>query len=82
MEIEWNRQDGARVVARAWVDPAFRELLLRDGTAACKEFGYFGPQGEYTGCRNRSKNGWRVSYRADRRGTQPDSGHSPLATWG
>lgn len=48
MEIEWDPQNGARVVARAWVDPAFRELLLRDGTAACKEFGYFGPQGEYT----------------------------------
>ena len=30
---------GARVVAKAWVDPAFRQRLLRDGTAAIGEFG-------------------------------------------
>ena len=30
---------GARVVARAWLDPAFRELLLRDGTAAVEGMG-------------------------------------------
>ena len=30
---------GARVVARAWSDPAFRALLLRDGGAAIAEFG-------------------------------------------
>jgi nitrile hydratase len=34
-------------VARAWVDPAYRERLLRDGTAACDQFGYTGVQGEY-----------------------------------
>lgn len=39
--------NGARVVAKAWSDPAYRELLLRDGTAACEMFGYTGPQGEY-----------------------------------
>ena len=32
--------DGARVVARAWVDPEFKERLLQDSTAAVKEFGY------------------------------------------
>ena len=32
--------DGARVVARAWTDPAFRERLLTDGTAAVEELGY------------------------------------------
>jgi nitrile hydratase len=32
--------DGARVVARAWVDAAFRERLLRDGTTAVEELGY------------------------------------------
>jgi len=48
MEVEWDPKNGARVVARAWVDPEFRALLLRDGTAACKQFGYHGPQGEYT----------------------------------
>ncbi|MCX2887743.1 MULTISPECIES: nitrile hydratase subunit alpha [Pseudomonas] len=47
MEYEWKPENGARVVAKAWVDPSFRELLLRDGTAACAEFGYTGPQGEY-----------------------------------
>ena len=30
---------GARVVARAWVDPAFRTRLLANGTAACEELG-------------------------------------------
>jgi nitrile hydratase len=30
---------GARVVARAWVDPAFKQRLLADGSAACQELG-------------------------------------------
>ena len=30
---------GARVVARAWSDPAFKARLLADGTAACRELG-------------------------------------------
>jgi len=30
---------GARVVARAWTDPAYRARLLADGTAACRELG-------------------------------------------
>jgi len=30
---------GARMVARAWTDPAYRELLLRDGTAAAEAMG-------------------------------------------
>ena len=30
---------GARVVARAWVDDAFRQRLLKNGTAACEELG-------------------------------------------
>lgn len=47
MAHEWSPENGARVVAKAWVDPQFRELLLRDGTAACAQFGYTGPQGEY-----------------------------------
>jgi nitrile hydratase len=38
---------GARMVARAWVDPAYRERLLADGTAAAAELGYGGPEGEY-----------------------------------
>jgi nitrile hydratase len=47
MENDFDPANGARVVARAWVDPAYRELLLRDGTAACDQFGYTGVQGEY-----------------------------------
>jgi len=47
MENDFDPANGARVVARAWVDPAYRELLLRDGTAACDQFGYTGAQGEY-----------------------------------
>jgi len=30
---------GAKVVARAWTDPAFKQRLLADGTAACEELG-------------------------------------------
>lgn len=44
---DWSPRNGARVVARAWTDPAYRERLLSDGTAACAELGYAGPQGEY-----------------------------------
>jgi nitrile hydratase len=40
-------RNGARVVARAWVDPAFREWLLRDATAAIASLGYTGRQGEH-----------------------------------
>ena len=43
----WSPRNGARVVARAWVDPDYRTRLLADGTAACAELGYSGPQGEY-----------------------------------
>ena len=32
--------NGARVVARAWADPAFRERLLKDANSACAELGY------------------------------------------
>jgi len=44
---DWSPRNGARVVARAWVDPEYRKRLLADGTAACAELGYAGPQGEY-----------------------------------
>jgi nitrile hydratase len=33
---------GAEIVARAWIDPAFRERLIKDGTAAIAEYGYEG----------------------------------------
>lgn len=38
---------GARVVAKAWVDPAFRERLLADATAAAAELGFGGIEGEH-----------------------------------
>jgi nitrile hydratase subunit alpha len=40
-------RNGAKVVARAWVDPAYKERLLRDATAAIAEFGFTGRQGEH-----------------------------------
>lgn len=39
--------NGAKVVARAWTDPEYRQRLLHDGTAAIKELGFSGPQGEH-----------------------------------
>jgi nitrile hydratase len=39
-------RNGAQVVARAWVDPAYKQRLLEDGTAALAEFGFSGRQGE------------------------------------
>ena len=40
-------RNGARVVARAWVDPAYRDWLRRDATAAIASLGYSGRQGEH-----------------------------------
>jgi nitrile hydratase len=39
--------NGAKVVARAWTDAAYRERLLSDGTAAINELGFSGPEGDY-----------------------------------
>jgi nitrile hydratase len=46
-ENDIGPMNGARVVARAWVDPAYRARLLADGTAAIAELGFGGPQGEH-----------------------------------
>jgi nitrile hydratase len=40
-------RNGARVVARAWIDPAYKQRLLSDATAAIEELGYGGAQGEH-----------------------------------
>ena len=40
-------QNGARVVARAWNDPAYRARLMSDATGAIAELGYEGRQGEH-----------------------------------
>jgi nitrile hydratase len=39
--------NGAKVVAKAWIDPAYRQRLLADGTGSIKELGFSGPQGEH-----------------------------------
>ncbi|MGN6377850.1 MAG: nitrile hydratase subunit alpha [Gaiellales bacterium] len=44
---EIGPQNGARMVARAWVDPAYRERLLADGAAAAAELGYAGAEGDH-----------------------------------
>ena len=44
-ENDIGPQNGAKVVARAWVDPAYRERLLADGAAAIAELGYGGAEG-------------------------------------
>lgn len=38
---------GARVVAKAWSDPAFKQRLLKNGIDACAELGIGGPETEY-----------------------------------
>ena len=40
-------RNGARVVARAWADPAYKQRLLTDADAAIAELGYGGQQGEH-----------------------------------
>lgn len=40
-------RNGARVVARAWADPAFRAALLEDATSVVADLGYYGRQGEH-----------------------------------
>ena len=46
-ETKVGPHNGARVVARAWSDPAYRDWLLRDATAAIADMGYSGRQGEH-----------------------------------
>ena len=45
-ERDLGPQNGARVVAHAWVDPEFRERLRADGAAAIRELGYSGFEGD------------------------------------
>ena len=39
IDEQWLPQNGARVVARAWTDPAFRQRLFSNGRAAVAEMG-------------------------------------------
>ncbi|MEE8520798.1 MAG: nitrile hydratase subunit alpha [Gemmatimonadota bacterium] len=45
-ETRVGPRNGAKVVARAWTDPDYKERLLKDGTAAIAELGFSGVQGE------------------------------------
>lgn len=40
---QWIPNNGAKLVARAWVDPQFKEFLLRDGVGAAKSMGFSFP---------------------------------------
>ncbi|MCH2324254.1 MAG: nitrile hydratase subunit alpha [Pseudomonadales bacterium] len=40
-------RNGAHLVAKAWVDPEFKKLLMEDATAAASSLGYSGRQGEH-----------------------------------
>ena len=44
-EQDIGPRNGAKVVARAWIDPAYKQLLLQDGTAAIAELGFVTGQG-------------------------------------
>jgi nitrile hydratase len=46
-ETKIGPRNGARVVAKAWTDPAFADWLKRDATAAIASLGYTGRQGEH-----------------------------------
>lgn len=46
-ESKIGPRNGARVVARAWTDPAYKDRLLKDASSAIAELGYSGAQGEH-----------------------------------
>ena len=46
-ETKIGPRNGARVVAKAWTDPAYAEWLKSDATAAIESLGYIGRQGEH-----------------------------------
>jgi nitrile hydratase len=45
-ENQVGPKNGARIVARAWVDPKFKALLLKDGTAGVASFGFVSDKGK------------------------------------
>jgi len=46
-ESEIGPMNGTKVVARAWVDPQYKQRLLAGGTAAIAELGFGGPEGDH-----------------------------------
>ena len=47
MSNDFGPMNGAKVVARAWVDPHYKARLLADGTPAIAELGFGGPEGDH-----------------------------------
>lgn len=43
-EEKWITDNGARMIARAWVDPKFRARMLADGAGAAREMGFQFPE--------------------------------------
>ena len=46
-ELEIGPMNGAKVVARAWADPHYKQRLLAEGTEAIAELGFGGPEGDH-----------------------------------
>jgi nitrile hydratase len=46
-EVKVGPRNGAKVVAKAWADPGYREWLRADATAAIASLGFIGRQGEH-----------------------------------
>lgn len=44
VEEEWLPQNGARLCAKAWTDPAFKKYLLSDGKGAAASLGFMMPE--------------------------------------
>lgn len=44
---EITPENGAKVIARSWVDPSFRERFLNNATSASAELGIAGPEGKH-----------------------------------
>ena len=51
-------RNGARVVAKAWVNAEYKKRLLADGTTAIAELGYAGLQGEHMAIASELNNEW------------------------
>lgn len=46
-ENDLGPMNGAKVIARAWIDPDYKRRLLTDATVAIAELGFGGPEGEH-----------------------------------
>lgn len=62
---EWLPRNGARVVAKAWTDPAFRERLLANGRAAVMELALTMPKHPSSVCRPTGDPTYDVRFRSE-----------------